>query len=113
MISRWAGDSFATQARRIALVVARSSEASGVRDSSAISRTSSWSMVLETPLAQRGQRLEARDRQQPGGNLRAALELARGAPDVEEYLADQVFRHGGIADDAQDEAVNPYIVTGE
>jgi len=31
-------------------------------------------------LAQRGERLETGDRQQPGGNLRTALELARGAP---------------------------------
>jgi hypothetical protein len=48
---------------------------------------------------------------QPGGNLRAAFELARGAPDIEENLAHQVFRHGGVAHDAQNEAVNPYIVT--
>ena len=31
--------------------------------------------VLVPALAQRGQRLEAGDRQQPGGNLRAAFEL--------------------------------------
>ena len=35
---------------------------------------------------------------------------ARGAPDVEENLADEVFRHGGVAHDAQDEAIDPHIV---
>src|SRR5215472_6350526 len=68
--------------------------------------------VFETPLTQRGQRLEARDRQQPGRHLGAAFELARGAPHIQEDLADEVFGHGGIAHDAQDEAVNPYVVAG-
>src|SRR6185312_14836837 len=68
--------------------------------------------VLEPALPQRGQRLETGDRQQPGRDLRAALELGRRAPDIEEHLTDQVFRHAGVADDPHDEAVNPHIVSG-
>ncbi|KTT92367.1 hypothetical protein NS44R_14600 [Mammaliicoccus sciuri] len=68
--------------------------------------------VLVLALAQRGQRLEAGDREQPGRDLRAAFELGRGAPDVQEHLADQVLGHGGVAHHAQHEAVNPDVVTG-
>jgi hypothetical protein len=68
--------------------------------------------VLVLALAQRGQRLEAGDRQQPSGNLGTALELAGGAPHVEKHLADEVFRHRGVAHHAQYETVNPDVVTG-
>ena len=112
MISRWAGDSLATQARRIALVLLRSSEVSGVSASSAISQHVVLVDVLVLALAQRGQRLEAGDRQQPGRDLRAAFELAGGAPHVQEHLADEVFGHRGVAHHAQDEAVDADVVAG-
>ncbi len=91
--------------------VERSSDASGVSPSSAISRRVLVDVIVAA-LAQRGQRLEAGDRQQPGGNLGTAFELTGGAPDVQKHLADEVFRHRGIAHNAQDEAVNPDVVTG-
>lgn len=46
-----------------------------------------------------------------GRDLRAALELAGGPPHVQKYLTDQIFRRGGVADDAQNEAVHTHIVT--
>ena len=63
-------------------------------------------------MTQRGQRLEAGNRQQPGGDLGTAFELVGGAPHVEENLAGEIFGHGGVAHDAKDEAENPDIVTG-
>src|SRR5207237_2433631 len=35
-----------------------------------------------------------------------------GAPDVEGYLTDQIFRGGDVADHAKNKAVNPHMVTG-
>ncbi len=63
-------------------------------------------------LAQRGQRLETGNRQQPGGNLGTAFELAGGAPHVQKHLADEVFGQGGVAHHTQHEAVNPDVMTG-
>src|ERR1700730_15762437 len=101
MISRCAGDSLATQARRMALVLLRSIAASGVSASSAISSRSSWS-IFSLRLAQRGERLETGDREQPGRDLGAAFELAGGPPDIEENLADEVFCDGGVTHHAKD-----------
>ena len=61
-------------------------------------------------LAKRRQRLETGDRQQPGGDPGTAFELSGGAPHVQEYLAGQVFGHGGVAHDPKHEAVNPHAM---
>src|SRR5262245_6375045 len=62
--------------------------------------------------AQVRQRLVVRNRQDPCGQLRAPLETAGVAPDVEEHVARQVFCRA-VANQPRNEAVDAQVVAGE
>ncbi len=62
------------------------------------------------PAPQRRQGLEARDTQHPCRGGGTALELPGLPPDVEEYLADQVFRRRFVAHQPQNEPVHTNMV---
>ena len=68
-------------------------------------------LVVLAP-AQRGERLEPGDRQDPGRHPAVALELVGVAPHVEEHFADQVFGVRLVTDQAEQEPVGLHVVPG-
>jgi hypothetical protein len=62
------------------------------------------------PVAQRGQGLESRNCQRPGGNGGSAFELASLTPHIEKNLADEVFRDLFIPHEPEPEAKHPDMV---
>ena len=66
--------------------------------------------MLVGAATQRGQRLVASDREQPGGDLGLGLEALGLPPHVEEHLAHEVLGQRLVPGQANDEAVHPHIV---
>src|ERR1700758_770950 len=76
-----------------------------------LDRLGSLVLQLEVlPAPQRREGLETRNRQEPGGNGGSAFEFAGLTPDIEEDLADEIFRDLFVADEPKAEAKHPDMV---
>ena len=66
--------------------------------------------LLVGAAAKGGKGFVAGDRQEPGRNLRAALEPVRLPPDVEEDFAHQILGRGFVTHEAEEKAENLDVV---
>jgi hypothetical protein len=62
------------------------------------------------PAAQRSEGLESRNGQEPGGNGGSAFELAGLTPNIEEHLADEIFRDLFAPNQPKPETEHPDVV---